>query len=56
MCRTAGCQRQALRSSGGAAYAHCEAHTRAILRDAFREPEWVRRARAHALPAKVLTV
>jgi hypothetical protein len=59
MCQTPGCSRRALRSSSGAVYAHCDACTRRLLRQAFapRDTEptsWHELARAHRLPALVV--
>ena len=55
-CTYLGCLRERAASSGGTAYALCEAHTRQYLAEAFapreRIPEWRRRAEAHRLPAK----
>ena len=51
-CQHPGCRRQPLRS-----FAYCDAHTRAVLREAFSDtrPEWVRRRNTQGLPAKDYT-
>lgn len=64
-CRIPECNRDALASSSGAAYAMCDAHARSYLAAAFGSPdplpapdllpEWRRRALARRLPGKDYT-
>lgn len=58
-CNYPGCERAVMESSGGAAYAYCEAHVELLLGQAFapkdRVPEWRRRALESRLPSKDFT-
>lgn len=58
-CAHPGCDREVMTSSGGAVYAHCTAHIRQLLSEAFtpeeRLPEWRRRMEEGRLPAKDFT-
>jgi hypothetical protein len=53
-CQTPGCNRAPVKSSSGAVYAHCDACTRALLRDAFAPVSWHQLARAHRLPTLIV--
>ena len=53
-CRWAGCARSVIPTgANGIAHAHCDAHERRLLSEAFGAIGWHDRARNHTLPAPV---